>query len=131
MLRSAAAFRVALMTTVALAISSCGGDGTEADRAGVGAACSKAEDCPKEANQCLAFKGGYCGLEGCQKDQDCPSGSACVAHTDQKAYCFLICVEKIDCNRNRPAEIESNCSSNVTFVSGNKGIKACVPPSSS
>ncbi len=110
---------------------SCGGDGTEADRAGVGATCAKNEDCPKDANQCLAFKGGYCGLGGCTADGECPTGSACVAHTDGQKYCFRTCVDKVDCNRRRAPEVEANCSSSVTFVDNKKGSKVCVPPSSS
>jgi hypothetical protein len=79
--------------------------------------------------QCLSFKGGYCGLEGCTRAEDCPLGSACVAHDDGKNYCFLICTDKIQCNPTRPVDIESNCSANITFVGDNNGKKACVPPS--
>jgi hypothetical protein len=103
--------------------------GTEADQQGVGAECAADKDC-KSGLSCLAFKGGYCGLKGCQHDKDCPSGSACVAHDDGANYCFLICTDKIQCNVNRTVELESNCSSNITFTDGKKAdIKACVPPS--
>jgi len=106
-----------------------GGGGTEADKLGVGAACAKTEDCTVQGQICLPFKGGYCGIENCTADADCPQGSLCVAHDDGKNYCFRVCVDKSECNLNRPVEFESNCSSNITFVEGKKGSKACVPPS--
>lgn len=108
----------------------CGGGGSEAQRRGVGSACTIDTDCTGTGQTCLAFKGGYCGLAGCQNDVGCPAGSACVAHTDGMNYCFLVCTEKPQCNVNRSAEVEANCSSSVTFVDGGSK-KACVPPSSS
>ncbi len=109
--------------------------GTEADEIGVGGSCSTNDDCPQPENdedpmlECLtAFKGGYCGLEGCQLDEDCPEGSACVAHDDGMNYCFRICLDKSECNRNRGPDEEANCSANITFTDGGGG-KACVPPS--
>ena len=57
------------------------------------------------------------------------AGSACVAHTDGKNYCFLICTDKSQCNVNRAADVEANCSSSVVFVEGKLNVKACVPPS--
>lgn len=123
----------------------CGDDDeNEADEAGVGAECANADDCkqfcadededgecddPAEEVQCLNFKGGYCGIPNCMADDECPSGSGCVAHTDGNNYCFRFCVDKSDCNANRSADNEANCSSNVDYVSGDKGSKACVPPS--
>lgn len=109
----------------------CGDDddgGTEADRLGVGAACTGNASCA-EGQSCLSFKGGYCGIANCTGDVDCPQGSACVAHTDGTSYCFRICHDKSECNRNRPGDAWSNCSSNITFVDDQNGIKACVPPS--
>jgi hypothetical protein len=116
-----------ILTGVALLAVSCSPN--EANQKGVGASCSTDKDC-QSGQTCLNFKGGYCGVKGCFHDTDCPTGSACVAYVDGSNYCFLTCVEKIDCNQNRPAEYESNCSSNVTFVDGKQGDrKACVPPS--
>ena len=133
------AFRVA---TVALTVSvaalsqqACGGDDngglSEAQRHGVGAACDVDADCFVGETHlvCLPFKGGYCGLEGCQSTSDCPPGSACVSHDDGKNYCFLVCTDKSQCNATRPVEIEANCSSNITFADATKNSKACVPPS--
>lgn len=112
---------------VALLGWGCGDSGTEADRLGVGAQCTKVEDCGT-GQRCLAFKGGYCGLSGCAADVDCPGGSACVRHDDGMNYCFRVCVDKAECNRNRSLENEANCSSNITFIEiANR--KACVPPS--
>ncbi len=113
------------------------GHGTEADDLGVGAACSGDADCnPADEDtdgaqdqQCLTpFKGGYCGLQGCGSDPDCPEGSACVAHDDGQTYCFRICGDKSECNVNRGPDEEANCSANITFVDTFSG-KACVPPS--
>ena len=107
----------------------CGGE-TEADRLGVGAACEDVSECADDIAQCLdQFKGGYCGIDGCEEDLDCPEGSACIAHTDGTNYCFRVCVDKAECNRHRAPENESNCSSNIDFVDGAMGRKACVPPS--
>ena len=105
--------------------------GSDADDLGVGAQCTANDQCPQDpkAQSCLMFKGGYCGIKGCLHDTDCPDLSACIAHTDGMNYCFRICVDKPDCNANRDVENEANCSSNVTFVDGTMGRKACVPPS--
>jgi hypothetical protein len=123
----------ALVALAAWAASACGDDhhnsGTEADQLGVGASCSVNEDCTVQGQICLPFKGGYCGLKDCTGDIDCPQGSRCVAHTDGTNYCFRACVDKAECNYNRPVDFASNCSSNVTFVDGAKNGKACVPPS--
>lgn len=102
--------------------------GSEADRRGVGASCTNADDCTEDGQSCLAFKGGYCGVMGCALDTDCPTGSLCVSHTDGNNYCFLVCDTKDQCNRNRTADIEANCSSSVTYADKGTG-KACVPPS--
>jgi|SoiMethySBSTD1v2_1073268.scaffolds.fasta_scaffold18412_7 hypothetical protein len=128
------------LVVLALAASGCGDSDppmgpplSQAQYAGVGAACRSGvnADCVQTPAplECLPFKGGYCGLRGCTKTEDCPLGSACVAHDDGQNYCFLICVEKVDCNPTRPLDAQSNCSSNITFVGGDRGKKACVPPS--
>jgi hypothetical protein len=116
-------------------LGACGDDDgeglSEAQRHGVGAACTKDDDCYYKETKlaCLPFKGGYCGLEGCEGNEDCPPGSACVEHDDGQNYCFLTCADKIECNPTRPPDIEANCSSNITFVDNENGAKACVPPS--
>lgn len=124
-----------ILSTVA-----CGddeGDGTEADLIGVGAECSDDTQCEVEAEDdedpitlvCLTqFSGGYCGLQDCTGDADCPAGSACVAHDDGVNYCFRTCQEKPECNANRSEDNESNCVANITYVDEGNG-KACVPPS--
>jgi hypothetical protein len=125
---------LALLATASL--SACGDDDegaglTAAQRHGVGAACTADSDCfvGDTHLRCLTFKGGYCGLEGCQQTADCPPGSACVAHDDGNNYCFLLCVEKPECNYTRAPDSEANCSSKITFTDGGKDSKACVPPS--
>jgi hypothetical protein len=111
------------------ALLGCGGSGSEAQRRGVGSACMVDTDCTETGQTCLAFKGGYCGLANCLNDAGCPAGSACVAHTDGRNYCFLICTDKTQCNLNRSVDVEANCSASVTFVDANLNTKACVPPS--
>lgn len=138
-MRNMRAFRIATaaatLFTVALSLQACGDPDhprlTEAQRHGVGAACSADTDCfvGDEPLVCLPFKGGYCGLEGCQANDDCPAGSGCVAHDDGSNYCFLLCTDKPQCNYTRSVEDESNCVSNITFASDAKNSKACVPPS--
>ncbi len=117
---------VALFATLP-SLAACGSD---ADDLGVGAQCTMNDDCNQDdgAQTCLPFKGGYCGLMGCTADADCPENSACVKHIDNVNYCFRICSDKAQCNENRDADFESNCSSSIDFVEAT-GIKACVPPS--
>lgn len=134
------AFRIATvvvtLSVAALSQQACGSDDngaglSEAQRHGVGAACTADADCFVGETHlvCLPFKGGYCGLEGCQATTDCPPGSACVTHDDGENYCFLLCTEKPQCNATRPVEIEANCSSKITFADATKDSKSCVPPS--
>ena len=125
--------RFTLAISIAVLLAACD-DGTEADRQYIGGQCASSDDCYQEGEfpqSCLTqFSGGYCGLEGCQGDEDCPEASACVAHTDGASYCFRICTDKVQCNRNRDLENEANCSANIVFVDGPRDVKACVPPSS-
>jgi hypothetical protein len=133
------AFRIAAtaltLFIAALSQQACSDDDdgglTEAQRHGVGAACTADADCFVGETKlvCLPFKGGYCGLEGCQASADCPSGSACVTHDDGNNYCFLLCTDKVQCNYTRAVDQEANCSSNITFADASKDSKACVPPS--
>jgi hypothetical protein len=112
-----------------LALVACS-DGS-ADQLGVGAQCAATTECDMSLHEvCLAFKGGYCGLQGCTHDTDCPTSSACIAHTDGTNYCFRTCLDKTECNANRDPVNEANCSSSVTFVDPTQGRKTCVPPSS-
>ena len=113
---------------ITFAAAACG---SNADTLGVGAQCGSDADCTGAPGEhCLTqFKGGYCGLENCMHDVDCPSDAACVMHTDGHNYCFRICVDKTDCNANRDPVNEANCSSSVTFTDGTMNRKACVPPS--
>jgi len=115
------------------------GSGNAADDYNVGASCSTDADClvedsdtdPEFDMTCLtAFTGGYCGVDDCTANSDCPDGSSCVVHTDGTNYCFRDCVDKAECNENRGAEEESNCSANVDYVEEGTDGKACVPPSS-
>jgi hypothetical protein len=104
--------------------------GTPADQAGIGAQCTQTSECINTDLTCLTqFKGGYCGASGCQKHADCPEGSICVTHEGAN-YCFRTCTDKIECNRNRSLENESNCSSSITPAESSSS-KACVPPSGS
>jgi hypothetical protein len=117
-----------LFTTALLLPAGCGDDdGTEADRLGIAAQCTKTEDCQENLECLTSFKGGYCGLAGCKKDADCPQGSACVDEGGN-TFCFRVCTDKTQCNANRKPDFEANCSSSVTFVEAQK-LKACVPPS--
>jgi hypothetical protein len=125
---------------VALVATGCGDDDdrgpvlSPAQRAGMGAECTAAtqsRDCNvQEGQTCLTqFKGGYCGEQNCSVDRDCLPGSACVEHEGNR-YCFLVCIDKPDCNATRSLANESNCSSSVKFVEGKTdAVKVCVPPS--
>ncbi len=111
-----------------LVVACADDEGTEADELGVASQCGSNDDCHEDQACLTQFKGGYCGIADCMVDDDCPEGSACVAHSDGVNYCFRICGDKSECNRNRDADNEANCSANVTFTDGGGG-KACVPPS--
>ena len=122
-----------------LAVVGCGDDDdgpglSPAQRAGIGAECTTAtqdQDCDIQQGQtCLTqFKGGYCGEQSCTQDEDCLPGSACVEHEGSN-YCFLICIDKPDCNGTRSKANEASCSSSVKFVEvKDEGVKVCVPPS--
>lgn len=125
-----------ILILAAMSVAGCGNSGTEADRIGVGAQCTTSAECESPDDEielvCLTqFKGGYCGLEGCEGDIDCPEGSACVTHEDGTNYCFRVCVDKYpDCNFNRDPDNESNCVGSITFVDPRNERKACEPPSS-
>ena len=132
----------ALLWLCAAALVGCGDDDHEvdADALGIGASCTRDEDCHDgapdagETQDCLTqFKGGYCGLTDCMATSDCPDGSACVRHDDGNNYCFRTCLDKAECNAHRGPDEESNCSSNIDFVGGSKSElgKACVPPTGS
>lgn len=127
-----------LFTAAFLGVLACG-DGNEADNVGVGGECTSAADCPERDDtdldplECLTeFTGGYCGLSGCESDEDCPTGSLCVTEGSTN-YCFLICLEKEDCNTNRSEANEANCngSGTVDYVNTANDDKVCVPPSGS
>lgn len=131
--------RVLGMAVVAVCVVLCGcGDDEDlnaSDRLGVGAECASDDDCLREGDgginlSCLPqFKGGYCGLENCDGNEDCPERSACVAHDDGSHYCFRSCTDKPECNLNRTPDNEANCSSSVEYVDENTPGKSCVPPS--
>ena len=129
---------LAIAVTALWALCACGDDEDDlnaSDRLGVGAECASNDDCLREGDgginlACLPqFKGGYCGLEGCNGNEDCPERSACVAHDDGRRYCFRSCADKPECNLNRSPDNEANCSSSVDYVDEDTPGKSCVPPS--
>jgi hypothetical protein len=126
--------KLLLVVGTGLFVLGCGDGSTEADRIGIGWECTAKAECDSPEQEieleCLTqFKGGYCGLEGCDGDDKCPEGSACVTHDDGVNYCFRVCVNKYpDCNYNRPS-CEANCVGSVTFVDLRNDRKACEPPS--
>jgi hypothetical protein len=124
-------FATLLALSVLFALAACDDDdGKEADKLGVGAQCTATAECDEETQECLLdFKGGYCGVKECTGDVDCPGGSRCVAHDDGFNYCFLVCIDKAECNVNRDLDNESNCSSSIDFVDEPQDVKACIPPS--
>ena len=125
--------RLVVVFGVVVGLFPYAGCGSDADELGVGAECTGNDQCDSGDDElvlsCLTtFKGGYCGLEGCKANADCPEDSICVTHEDAKNYCFRVCAEKAECNANRAAEVESNCSSSITRVEEGSQ-KACLPPS--
>lgn len=105
----------------------CGNNDANAQM--IGGECAGTSECENAELTCLTeFRGGYCGSEGCASDADCPQDSICVTHVGNN-YCFLTCVDKVDCNENRTPDNENNCGSNIVRVDGGDE-KACIPPSS-
>ncbi|MCB9618191.1 MAG: hypothetical protein H6724_01925 [Sandaracinus sp.] len=132
---------LALLTLPGFAFGCGDDDGSDADRVGIAASCVVDEDCRRFESadggvvqlRCLTqFSGGYCGLPDCVSSLDCPASSICVAHDDGRNYCFRVCADKPECNVNRPADVEANCSSSFDWAtpSDDGGEKACIPPSS-
>jgi hypothetical protein len=134
--------RLFFASTLLVAALGCGDDDTtEADRIGIAATCTVDEDCRRieledggvVQLQCLTqFTAGYCGLPDCVTSDDCPYQSICVAHDDGRNYCFRVCLDKPECNANRPPDVEANCSSSFDWAepADDNGEKACIPPSS-
>ena len=56
-----------------------------------------------------------------------PGGSACVTDDGQVNYCFLICLDKPECNVRRSVDNESSCTSSLTSLTA-AGRKVCRPP---
>jgi hypothetical protein len=124
-----------ILTAILLSAPGCGDDdgGSEAIRRGVGAECNDNLPCQEEGQTCfLEFTGGYCGVRDCATDAECPQGSACVTDPDFGGvnYCFLVCLDKPECNVNRSLENESNCTSSIDFVDPDAtgDLKVCRPP---
>jgi hypothetical protein len=116
-------------------LAACGGDESAAEPGLVGAGCQTQDDCQKDeqsgdvTKQCLLqFRGGYCAIDGCERDLECPSGSACVAHGDGNSYCFRLCSDDGECNRNREPGSEASCTSSAQFLERSGG-RVCVPSS--
>jgi hypothetical protein len=121
--------RILYALVVIAVLCSCGGGTSEAIKRGVGSECNADLVCSEPDQICLnEFKGGYCGKSGCLHDTECPAGSACVTADNQTNYCFLICVDKPDCNPRRSLENESNCTASLTFIDGANSRKVCNPP---
>ncbi len=120
-----------LMLGIALLLGSACSDENESDQMGIASNCTKDTDCQKVGDVQLAcltgFKGGYCGLQGCTGDGDCPTGAACIRQGTVN-YCFRVCVDKPECNLHRTVDNEANCVSSVDHV-GTSADKVCVPPS--
>ncbi len=115
---------VALVACFSFTVLGCG----DADDLKIGGECAASGECENDELICLtAFKGGYCGQEGCAANADCVDKSICVKHNGTN-YCFRVCKDKAECNENRTADFESNCSSNIERTDGGTE-KACVPPS--
>jgi hypothetical protein len=115
------------------------GGGPNADTLGVGVECAIDSDCPElevgdELIQlsCLTqFKGGYCAIQGCSSQLDCPWQATCVAHDDGNEYCMRQCAAKSECNANRSPDNEANCSANFTYADPadeRSALKVCLPP---
>ena len=123
------AFSISVALACALLVmAGCGGGSTPAIGEGIGAMCETTDDCADGLDCLTEFADGYCGRAGCEADDGCPEGSICVVEATDN-YCFLTCLEKPDCNEQRPLESEANCSSNIDRTDGGNE-KACVPPSS-
>ena len=60
---------------IILIIAACSDDkpNTAVDKIGIGGECVESADCITDTLTCLVeFKNGYCGLQGCAKNEECP-----------------------------------------------------------
>ena len=80
----------------------------------IGAACAKDSSCEGKAATCLTevsiggffmldFPKGYCAVEGCEDDSDCPKGSGCL-----NAFGMQICLQT--CDRDRDCRSGDGCN---------------------
>ena len=91
----------------------------------VGEACSGDADCATGLSCATGFQGGYCTVQGCTINTDCPANSVCVAR-DGVNYCMRSCTADNDCGFCRPLGMRLTCTADVTDVMGMTG-GACAP----
>lgn len=80
---------------VVLVLGGCG-NGVGTGGAVVGGDCVVSGECAHDSF-CLtgeAYPGGYC-VQGCDSDEECPEGSACVEH--EGGVCLLSCASAAEC----------------------------------
>jgi hypothetical protein len=102
------------------------------DGADVGAACEENSDCAGEGAVCLdeleilppffsiEFPGGACAIPGCESDEDCPEGSACLEGFSEPA-CTALCDDDSDCRE------DEGYTCGVVPMSGDER-EFCQPP---
>ena len=127
------------MAVFAIVMTACGDNVVlETDELGIGAKCSTETDCSPRLQAwtsskgrgqfpvcLLEFEGGYCSASPCDRDADCPDGSACIRRDAHRFHCLRTCFDNADCNANREPENEAECSPNATPAP--MGRKVCLP----
>ena len=94
---------------------------------GVGAACGSDADCDPNLTCLGHVDGGYCGVDDCSSNADCPVDSLCV--TDGKVnYCARTCAANPDCSFCRDPSVAAACVSDAEFVEAGTSGTVCVVP---
>lgn len=79
-----------------LMLAACGGAASSTSKV-VGGACATDRDCDHRCITSDTFGGGMCTVS-CTTDNDCPTGSACLASSHDGPFCAVTCSIDSDCS---------------------------------
>jgi len=78
------------MALLCAAMSACGPE--------IGDDCESSYDCASSSMICdTAAPDGYCLIEGCWDDKDCPEYGVCIAFANDERFCMRGCEDGNDC----------------------------------
>lgn len=87
--------------------------GGQDGQSSVGGACSSADDCAGSPAACFSaddgFPGGYCVVEGCETNDDCPGDASCWSFQDDTTKCLANCTTRSDCREGYYCDADNTC----------------------